>query len=554
MPTLSIQRRLQRIKRFRDISVILAKYGFDEILGRVHLPLQLKAVLRKPVGKVSSSPERFRLALEELGPTFIKLGQTLSTRSYLFPDAYARELAKLQDKVKPVDFEVVEETVTAELGRPLGEAFAEFDPVPFASASIAQVHRARLGSGEEVIVKVQRPGVRETLAVDIMILEDVARLLEEHVPESRRYDPSGIVREFKRTSKREVDFGIERANIEVFRRNFAESEEVYVEKTYGDLSTSRVLTVEFIDGIKILDVERLREADIDASVVARTGARAVLKQVLEDGFFHADPHPGNIFVLRDGRIAPVDFGMVGRLTDDDMDVLSDFFIGFVKKDPDRLLRVMERLDLIPGDVEKREVIEDLMLLIDKYSTMSLGQVNMKEFLAEVISFLRMYRIRMRTEFLLLGKALGVYEEVGRVLDPDFNMLEEARPYVERLVRKKYTFSGLLGHRASHMGDVITQLSSIPGDLASLIAVAKSGKLRIEFEHLGLEKLTGEFEKSSSRISFSMLVAALIVASCLIMVFGRDAVPYHRALGTGGFIFAAVVGLWLLVDTIRSGRV
>lgn len=554
MPTFSIQRRLQRIKRFREISVILAKYGFDEILARIHLPLQLKAVLRKPIGKVSSSPERLRLAIEDLGPTFVKFGQTLSTRSYLFPDAYARELAKLQDEVKPFDFEAVEEIVTTELEMPIEEAFAEFDPAPFASASIAQVHRARLKSGEQVVVKVQRPDVRETLAVDIMILEDIARLLEEYVPESRRYDPSGIVREFRRTSKREVDFGIERANIEVFRRNFADSEEVYVARTFDECSTSRVLTVEFIDGIKISDVEGLRQANIDAPAVARIGARAVLKQVIDDGFFHADPHPGNIFVLPDGRIAPIDFGMVGRLTDEDIDVLTEFLIGFVKKDPERLLSAMERLDLIPREVERREVIEDLMLLVDKYSTRSLGRVNMKEFISEVMSFLRMYRIKMRTEFLLLGKALGVYEEVGRVLDPGFNLFEEAEPFVKKLIRKKYTLTGLLGKRTTHIGDVISQISSIPADLATLIAMAKAGKLRIEFEHLGLEKLTGEFEKSSSRISFSMLVAALIVASCLIMVFGREAVPYHRALGTGGFVFAAVVGLWLLVDTIRSGRV
>jgi ubiquinone biosynthesis protein len=554
VPTLRIQRRLQRIKRFRDISVILAKYGFDEILGRAHLPVHLKAALRKPIGKVTTSPERLRQALEELGPTFIKFGQTLSTRSYLFPPEYSRELAKLQDKVKPFEFDKVCDVVTAELGKPLEEAFASFETEPFASASIAQVHRARLPGGEEVVVKVQRPGVRETLVQDIMILEDIARLLEEHVPESRRYDPSGMVREFKRTSKREVDFGIERANIEVFRRNFEGSEEVYVEETYGEYSTSRVLTIEFIDGIKISDTERLKEADVDASSVARVGARAVLKQVFDDGFFHADPHPGNIFVLRDGRIAPVDFGMVGRLTEDDKDALADLLIGFVKKNPDRLMRVMEKLDLIPANVDKREVVEDLMLIIDKYSMMSLGEVNMKELISEVMSFLTMYRIRMRTEFLLLGKALGVYEEVGRVLDPGFNMLEEAKPYVEKLVRRKYSISGLLGHRTSELGDVITQLSSIPGDLASLISVAKAGKLRIEFEHRGLEKLTSEFEKSSSRLSFSMLVAALIVASCLIMVFGREAVPYHRALGTGGFFFAAIVGLWLLIDTIRSGRV
>ncbi len=553
MPTLRIQRKLRSIARFRHITLVLAKYGFDEVFRRIHLPLHVKGILTKRLGTKATGPERLVLAIEELGPTFIKFGQTLSMRSYLLPPEYGIALARLQDRVSPFPFEDVKRIIGDELGGDPSEVFKEFDREPFASASIAQVHKAVLPTGEKVCVKVQRPGVRETLDLDIMILKDLAGLLETYVPESRRYDPTGIVSEFERTSRRETDFTTEAANLAVFKRNFENEPAVCIPAVFRQLSTSRVLTTEFIDGIKISDIDRLAQADIDVPDVARAGARAVLKQVFEDGLFHADPHPGNLFVMSDGRIAPVDFGIVGRLTRKEIDDLAEFLIAAVRKDGERLLAAIEKLNIIPRDVDRRDVLEDVMLFLDKYGSRDLGDLNIKEVFTEFVSFMRRYRVKIKTEFMLLGKALSTYEEVGRALDPGFNMMAEAKPYVTKLMSKRRLLSSILGGSGKSFGEIVSALSTIPSDLSHVMTLAREGRLKIEFEHLGLEKLTNELERSSSRVSFSLIVAALVVASSLILVLGGDVFPY-RWLGIAGFGFAAVVGIWLLIDIIRSGRV
>lgn len=539
--------------RFRQILVVLAKYGFGEVFARARLPLHLRAILARPVGARPVGPEGLRLALEELGPTFIKFGQALSTRSYLLPPDYAIELAKLQDKVRPFPFEQVEAIITADLCQSPAALFEEFNREPFASASIAQVHMAVLRGGERVCVKVQRPAVRETLDLDILILHDLAKLLETYVPEARQYDPVGIVREFERTSRREVDFTLEATSMTVFARNFADDPTVHIPRVHKKYCSSRVLTTEFIDGIKISDVDKLKAANLDTAGIARIGARAVLKQVFEHGLFHADPHPGNLFVTPEGAIAPVDFGIVGRLTKDEVADLAELMIGVVEGDDQTLLAVMGKLEMLPEEVKRRDVVEEIMLLAEKYGSRKLGELDFKELFSELVSFMRRYRIKMRTEFLLLGKALSIYEEVGRVLDPDFSMMEEAKPYVAKLARRRHILSALLGKRGRALADAASRLSSIPSDLAHVLSLAREGKLKIEFEHVGLEKLTNEIEKASNRLAFSLLVAALIVAASLVLVLGGG-VGIYRAFGIAGFAFAALVGMWLLISIIRSGKV
>jgi len=550
LPGLGIQRRLKSIGRFRHIAVVLAKYGFGEVLRRVHLPHRM-TFFGKRLATKAEAPDRLVMALEELGPTFIKLGQILSTRSYLLPPEYAEALSRLQDRVSPFPFEDVRRILEQELGKPPEGLFARFDDKPFASASIAQVHRATLTSGEEVVVKVRRPGVRETLELDIIILHELAELLETYVPESRRYDPKGTVREFERTSRREIDFTAEAANLDVFRHNFAEIREIHIPLVYRKLTTGMVLTTEYIDGTKISDVEKLRKANLDLPAIARAGARAVLKQVFEDGFFHADPHPGNLFVMADARIAAVDFGLVGRLTQQEIDDLADFFIAVVKGDGERLLQAVEKMNALPDDVDRRSALEDAMLFLDKYRTEDLGDHNMKEMFQEVIYLMRRYRIRVKTELLLLSKALGTYEDVGRRLDPEFNMIEEFRPYVEKMIRKKYGITSLF--KGKSLTEFVSNLSSIPSDLANIMSLAKEGKLKIEFEHLGLEQLTSQIERSGNRLSFSMIIAALVVASSLILVLGRSVLT-ERGFAIAGFALSAVVAAWLLISIIRSGRV
>jgi len=553
LPNLGMGRRLKSVGRFRQIIAVLAKYGFDEALSRAHLPLRVRASLGTSVGKRNTGPARLRLAIEELGPTFIKLGQVLSTRSYLLPPDYAAELAKLQDQVSACPFDEIEVVIRDDLGERAEAILAGIDREPLASASIAQAHLATLPTGERVCVKVQRPSVAPTFAMDTAILKDLAGLLEAHVPESRQYDPVGIIREFERSSRREVDFTIEASRMAAFTRNFAGDDTIRIPRVFREYSCSRVLTTEYIDGIKISEVEELLRAGLDLKVIARIGGQAVLKQVFEHGLFHADPHPGNLFVTRDGRIAPVDFGIVGRLTREERADLAELIIGLIEADSERLVGLMDRLRMLPDNVELRDVADDVMLLGEKYANMPLGELNMQELFGQLVGFTRRYRVRMPTEFLLLGKALSIYEEVGRELDPGLSMMELAKPYVGKLVRRRHLVSMIFGDRGKRVGDALSTMTSIPGDLARVLALAREGRLKIEFEHVGLERLTAEIEKASNRVSFSFIVAALVVASSMLLSLGPDAAVY-RLFAIGGFCIAALIGFWLLINIIRSGRV
>ncbi|MCK4597990.1 2-polyprenylphenol 6-hydroxylase, partial [bacterium] len=296
MPITKIGKGYRHLKRFRQILAVSLKYGFGHILNRMRLSTYLLRdrglIMRRLKAVVDlSDAERVRLALEELGPAFIKLGQVLSMRPFLIPPEYVVELTKLQDEVRPIGFNRVKQVILQELGRPPEELFASFDRRPLASASLAQVHRAKTLDGQEVIVKVQRPGVRKVILEDMSILRDMANLLVKHLPESRRYDPTGIVDELDRTTKREVDFTNEAGNMEIFARNFAKEKTIHVPKVHWQLSSSRVLTTEFIDGVKISDLSRFEEFSLDRQIIAQNGGRALLKQIFEDGFFHADPHP-----------------------------------------------------------------------------------------------------------------------------------------------------------------------------------------------------------------------------------------------------------------------
>lgn len=551
MAGFGVSQGFQRIARLRRIVSILARYGFAQLISQARLPLYLRLFLKVGKRRGWGSPENLKRALEDLGPSFIKFGQMVSTRSYLLPPDYASALAGLQDKVSPFPTDVAKRIIETELNKPIEQIFAEFEEIPFASASIAQVHRATTLDGKKVCVKVQRPGIEDLFAMDIAILKQIASLLEKYVKEWKQFDPTGMVGEFERTVRKEIDFTLEASNIEIFRKNFSTWDEVYVPSVYTDLSTQRVLVIDYIEGTKISDVDALSSAKLDTGAIARTGARMVFKQVLEDGFFHADPHPGNIFVLSDGRIAMIDFGIVGRLTEREMELLGDLAVGAVKGDGDRILKALSDLGFIPQDVDRRMLIEDMTLLMDLYRTRNLGQIDFRTAFKDFIWLIKRNRITIKSEFLLLGRALTTYEEVGKGLDPSFNVLDEARLILRDLALRKAGFTRFV--RLEVLRDLLSSLLSIPRDLAKIVSNAKEGRLKIEFEHVGLEKLISEMERSTNRLSFSLLIAALIVASSLILV-RSELYPSYNLIGIGGFLLAAVVGAWLLVNIVRSGRV
>ncbi len=559
MPITSIGRGYRHLKRFRQILAVLLKYGFGHVVTRMKLSTYLirgaglrLSGLRQMVQL--SPPQRVRMALEELGPTFIKLGQVLSMRPFLVPPEYVAELSRLQDEVSPIAFEKVQDVIGKELGCPPDELFAAINPEPLASASLAQVHVAKTHDGQEVIVKVQRPGIRQVITEDMNILHDLAELLVKHIPESHRYDPLGIVEELDRTTQREVDFVNEARNMEMFAGNFSGDETVHVPQVFWGLSSSKVLTTERVRGVKVSELVRLEEMGLDRQVIARNGGRALLKQIFEDGFFHADPHPGNIFVLKDNVVAPVDFGMMGRLSSGMRTQLAHLVMAIGRRDADELARIYLDMGIIGEDIDLVAFKLDMLELMDRYTGIPLRKVNMREVVGDVFQISQRYQVRMRSEFMLLGRALGTYEELGRKLDPDYNFLAEAEPFVRKILLKPYDPHKVLQELHKTARDFHKLITMLPGEMQSILHKIRQGQLALEFRHKGLERLITELDRSSNRLSFSLIIAALIVGSSLIMRL--EVGPYlfgYSVLGIAGFLFAGLLGLWLIIAILRSGR-
>ncbi|HDI00665.1 MAG: hypothetical protein DRP94_02445 [Candidatus Latescibacterota bacterium] len=548
--------RYRHLKRYRQIAGVLFKYGFSEIADRLGLPSRLglgRRQRRAQVRKVSY-PVRFRMALEELGPTFIKLGQVLSMRSFLIPPELASELSKLQDEVAPAPFEEIRRVVEGELGGPISSFFSDFSEEPVGSASLAQAHPAVTRDGEEVVVKVQRPGVEEIVKVDLEILMDIAKLAERYIPESRQYDPTGVVRELAKTTRRELNFKNEARNVEIFSRNFSDFDGMYILRVYWDLSSAKVLTLERIKGIKISDLDAIRASGIDPKDLAVTGARAVLKQMFEDGFFHADPHPGNLFVLEGGVIAPVDFGMVGRLDEKMKEELADVAFYAVQKDVDGIVHTLIRLGVLPEDADVRSFGADVADLVDRYYGLPLGRVDVREALQEGYELMHRYRLRVQPSWMLLGRALGTYEEVGRMLYPDLDLLSMARPYIRRLVRERFGMKRGLRELVAVADDLRKLARALPYELERTLGKAARGELGVELRHRGLERFMDELDKASNRLAFALVVAALIVGSALVLQLDRGPFLFgYPAFGVLGFLFAGILGIWLAIAILRSGR-
>ncbi len=554
-----IDRSYRSLKRYREIVGVLVKYGFGELLDRMNITRYLRLGRRRLLRSVEiaekySFYQRIRMALEELGPTFVKMGQVMSTRPYLIPIDLMIELTKLQDQVPPMDFQIAKELVESELKSDLGEIFSEFDPQPLASASLSQVHRAVLLDGTEVAVKVQRPGIKRTIDADMEILRDLASLTERYIPESKQYDPSGLVSELAKSTRQEVNFINEARNLEIFKSNFAGHDYIFIPKVFWEYTTSYVLTMEFIRGVKISEQEELSKLGLDGKIICRNLGKIMFKQVFEDGFFHADPHPGNLFVLKGNVLAPVDYGMVGKLSDTAMEDVSAILVAAVEWDVKGLIRVFQNAGVIHDEVDLRILEQDLTEYLYRYHKVPLSQIQMRELTDEFFEVMHRYDIKMQSQFMLLVKAMVTFEEVGRGLDPDYDVATEAAPYVRKLAVRKYRPSALLKDARSILGELRDFATLFPYELRRILMKLRGGELRFDLEHRGLDRLITEMDKSSNRLSMSMIIAALIVGSSLIM---RLDVGYEvfgfPLLGIIGFLFAGILGAWLVIAILRSGR-
>ncbi|MDY6876763.1 MAG: AarF/ABC1/UbiB kinase family protein [Chloroflexota bacterium] len=554
------ERRIRHLKRYREIAQVFVRHGFGELADLLELQPYLalpRRLLRRwrqeapPLG----APQRLRLALEELGPTFIKLGQVLSTRPDLIPTAYITELVKLQDTVPPAPWEPIRAQIETELDAPLEEIFGAFDSAPIAAASLAQVHAATLPDGSEIVVKVQRPGIETIIETDIEIIFDLARLFQARTPMRELYDLPGIAKEFATTLRAELDFYREGRNADRFRANFSGESSLYIPQVYWDYTTRRVLTLERIYGIKIDNIQALEDAGYDRHRIALHAIRMIIKEMLEDGFFHADPHPGNLVVMQDEVIGAMDFGMVGYLGQHERAELMRLYIAAVQLDDEGIVDQLIRMGSAAERVNRAGLRQDVARMLRKYQGVSLKAINTSEIIEEAMSITFRHHLHMPSEYWLLGKTLGMIEGVGLKLDPDLDVFAVSEPYVRRFVWQMAFPRSWGPSLLKGVSGWAELLGLIPRVSAQLLTRAEAGGLELTVNVGELDRALARLDRLGNRISISMLLAALIVGLALLIPAFRLAEQggWATILVVLGFGGASLLGLWLIYSIWRSRK-
>jgi ubiquinone biosynthesis protein len=555
-----ISRTYRHLSRYRQILTILFKYGFGDLLEMLridqYIEVGLRMISKNRAARTErlSRPQRLRMAFEELGPTFIKLGQILSSRPDLIPVDYIDELSKLQDEVPPFAFSDVRKVTESELGASLEDLFASLEETPLASASIGQVHRAVLKDGEAVAVKVQRPGIRRVIEVDLEIMLHLAVLAERHLEELALHRPVKIVEEFARTLEKEIDFKIEATSMERIARQFLDVAYVYIPKVYRDFTTTRVLTAEYIEGIKISNIEALDAAGMDRKLITLRGAEVVLKQVFDHGFFHADPHPGNIFVLPNNVICLLDFGMTGIVDRQTREDFVDLVDNVVHRNETRTAQVLLKLTYWEQEPELRLFEREVADFMGRHLYKPLKDIELGKLLRELIELVTDFHLRIPPEIFLMMKALSSVESVGRMLDPDFDIFAQAAPFITRVKLERFKPQRVVDELVDLASKLFQFLQQFPKDLLDLADLLRRKKFSLQIEHRGLETMLATHDRISNRISFSIIIAALIVGSALIVISQTPPLVFGISL-IGIFLFsaAAIMGIWLLIAILKKGK-
>ena len=565
--------------RLHAIVSVLVRYGFGDLVRRMGLANALEKA-----GQLLNSgnseefahllpPARVRCALEELGPTFVKLGQVLATRVDLFDADWIGEFSKLQDQAPPAPWSEVSEQLCEDLGGAPEDVFASFNPEPLAAASIAQVYRATLLDGSEVVVKVRRPGIRPVVEADLRWLTRLAQLAEKESPELKVFRPQEMVRQFTQSIRRELDFAGECRNAERIAENFAgyvdadmppprqgkKSETrppppIVIPRVYWDWTGERVCVQEFVDGIPGRQLALADAAGLDRRVLARRGARAVLKMIVDDGLYHADPHPGNVFYLPGNRIAFIDFGMVGRLTEDRRDQLTRLLLGLVQQEPARVADVMlgwagERA------VDEVALIQEIQDFVDQYHGVALKQLKISAMLTDLLAVLRHRQLVLPADLTLLVKAFITLEGMGSELDPDFDMAAEAMPILEASVHRRYAPAAVIQRGWRTAGEALSLITDLPQDLSRLLRAARRGRLEIHVDIPHVKRAGNQASSAANRLVIGIVVAALIIGSSIVMtVPGGPTFLGLPLFGLFGFIGAAIGAVWLFISIWKSGRV
>jgi ubiquinone biosynthesis protein len=549
-----------RTSRYRQIVEVLSRHGLAFTLGMVSRQGQQVLRAAPVVGKRAnrkraerSGPEHLRQALEELGPTFIKLGQILSSRNDLLPPPYVEELAKLQDAAPPVPEAQIRSILLAELGHPVEDAFATFEMVPLASASIGQVHAATLPDGTPVVVKLRRPGVIEQIEEDLHILIDLALKASRHWEAARHYDLLAITQEFAQTLRGELDYLHEGQHVERIARNFAQEPNIHIPRVYWETTTTRMLTLERMFGVKITDVAALEAVGLDRSEVAHRAARLLLTMIVDHGFFHADPHAGNFFVEPTGRIGLIDFGMIGEVDTATRDQLLQMMVAISREDASRLADVLLVLGMAQVHVDRNALRRDLQRLLARYCGRALGDVKFGVLLAELIEVIRWHHLRLAPDLALLTKTLGMGEGLAAQIYPEFNLMEVYIPLAEELLAQQFSPARWLRQFLLTGVDALQMAVELPQQLNHILGDIERGGFEVTLEPASFDPYFKRLESLVNRLVLALLTTALTIATALLLA------AYHPAQWDGvaallflcSLAFAGAFGLFVAFLVVRT---
>ncbi|MDM8529242.1 AarF/ABC1/UbiB kinase family protein [Anaerolineales bacterium HSG24] len=559
-----VGRTYRHVQRYRQILVVLSKYGFDNLVDSLtkveqRVEYSFAQFFRRPwqPSEILTRAERARMVIEELGPTFIKMGQVLSTRPDVLPHDFIHEFAKLQQAVPPFPFEEAKQIIELELRMPLDEMYTYFEETPLAAASFGQVHRAKMKDGADVVVKVQRPGIQRIVAVDLEIMQHVATLLERRLDGWQTHRPTLVVEEFTRVLELELDYTIESSHMERFTWQFTYDHTVHIPKIYREAITTRVLTMEYIDGFHIFDLEQLEQANINRQEVARRGFRLILEQIFVNGFFHADPHPGNLLILPENIICYLDFGMMGRIDLRSRENCADLILAIIKRNEIKTTNALLQLTIYDTKPERAALEKEVASFLDQYSYRPLKEIELGKLLNQLLDVTTRHNLRIPPDLFLMMKALTTAEGIGRALDPDFDPIQQAQPFVWRIYTARLDPRRILRDAYDNTTEFAGLLREIPDDLHDLLRQTNRGELRFKLALDETKPLIATIDRISNMLAFSIVLAALIIGSSLILVTNTNSSYQWNGLSTIaliGFVVAGVMGFALLLAILRRGLV
>ncbi|MBF9220969.1 ABC1 kinase family protein [Hymenobacter ruricola] len=555
---------ISNLARIREVAEVLLRYGFEDVVTTTPLRRLVSQARRLNWQRAERQVfettrwERVRLIIEELGPTFIKLAQAMSNRADLLPEALIDEFEKLQSNVPPFETAVARQIIEEELRRPISEVFSEFDDTTLGSASIGQVHRARLLTGEEVVVKVQRPGVQQKVKSDLALLHELVRLTAGFLQKQGLANPQDIVDAFERSMSKELDYTAEARSMEQFRKLYADYTTFYIPKPFRELSTARILVIEFVSGCKITDKAQLLEWGLSPETVAENGMDIYLTQIFEFGVFHADPHPGNVLVQPDGTVVLIDFGMVGRLTKQQKYAFAGVFIGMARQDARSMALNFRRLAITAEIPDMRAFESDLSQLIEDFATLDVKEMSMSDLADALQGIIYTYKLQVPGAVFLILRALVILEGIGKVLHPSFNTFEFVRPYGAKIIREQYSRANLLSEAEYTGTQLLALLQTLPADVRQIVRKISKGELRLKFELVGYQSLMRKADQLVSRTILALLsVGGLLFSGLSLMGRYSPDMPYHRgvpeitwwSLGATGFMLLVL----LLLGTGRREK-